>query len=88
MEFAFDPAKSESNREKHGIDFVEAQRLWQDQDAMVFPVSHPIEDRFILLARHRERLWAAVCTLRENGIRMISVRRARKNEERYYHDDP
>lgn len=88
MEFEFDPAKSETNREKHGIDFVEAQQLWQDQDAMVFPVFHPVEDRSILLARYREKLWAAVFTPRRNRIRIISVRRARKNEERYYHDDP
>lgn len=88
MEFEFNPAKSETNREKHGIDFVEAQQLWQDRDAMVFPVSHPVEDRFILLARHREKLWAAVFTHRKNRIRIISVRRARKNEERYYHGNP
>ena len=30
MEFEFDPAKSESNLEKHGVDFVQAQQLWQD----------------------------------------------------------
>lgn len=88
MEFDFDPAKSETNRDKHGIDFVEAQELWQDQDAMVFPVLHPVENRFILLARHREKLWATVFTPRENRIRIISVRRARKNEERHYHDNP
>ena len=55
---------------------------------MVFPVSHPVEDRIILLAEHREKLWAAVFTPRENRIRIISVRRARKNEERYYHGNP
>ena len=30
MEFEFDPAKSAANKDKHGIDFVEAQALWLD----------------------------------------------------------
>ena len=30
MEFEFDPLKSASNREKHGVDFDQAQELWQD----------------------------------------------------------
>ena len=55
---------------------------------MVFPVSHPVEDRFILLAMLRGVLWAAVFTPREKRTRIISVRRARKNEERHYHEKP
>ena len=86
MEFEFDPAKSESNLRKHGIDFVEAQQLWQDPNAQVFPVFHPVEDRFILLAKYLNKLWAAVFTPRENHTRIISVRRARKNEERHYYE--
>lgn len=87
VDFEFDPAKSTANNEKHGIDFVEAQHLWQDRDAMVFPVFHPVEDRFILLAKYRKKLWAAVFTPRNNRTRIISVRRARKNEERHYNDN-
>ena len=30
--FEFDPAKSALNKDKHGIDFVEAQALWKDED--------------------------------------------------------
>lgn len=56
-------------------------------DAMVFPVFHPVEDRFILLAKYRKKLWAAVFTPRNNRTRIISVRRARKNEERHYNDN-
>ena len=33
MEYEFDPLKSESNREKHGVDFVQAQELWQEPHA-------------------------------------------------------
>ncbi len=86
MEFEFDLVKSESNQQKHGIDFVVAQQLWLDHNAMVFPVSHPVENRFILLANFRGKLWTTVFTLRENRTRIISVRRARINEERHYYD--
>lgn len=88
MEFEFDPSKSETNRRKHGMDFLEARQLWEDHEAMIFPVLHPAERRFILLAKHRGKLWAAVFTLRRGRTCIISVRRARDNEERYYHETP
>jgi hypothetical protein len=30
MDFEFDETKSESNKKKHGIDFIKAQELWED----------------------------------------------------------
>ena len=33
-EFEFDPGKSRSNRDKHGIDFREAQLLWNDPNLL------------------------------------------------------
>lgn len=41
MKFEFDPSKSESNRDKHGIDFTQAQRLWEDPDRLVVPARTP-----------------------------------------------
>ena len=38
MEFEFDPQKSESNKKKHGIDFNEAQALWDDPEVIEIPV--------------------------------------------------
>ena len=38
ISFEFDPAKSETNRTKHGIDFVEAQDLWHDPMLLEIPV--------------------------------------------------
>jgi len=38
MEFEFDHKKSESNKRKHGIDFYEAQKLWDDTDFIEIPV--------------------------------------------------
>lgn len=84
MGFEFDQVKSESNKVKHGIDFVEAQALWNDPDCIGFPAKSDDEERFALLAMLESKLWVAFYTTRENKIRIISVRRARTNERKLY----
>lgn len=84
MDFEFDPEKSRRNLEKHGIDFIEAQRLWDDPDAIGFPAKSDDEPRFALLAKFKSKYWAAFYTLREKRIRLISVRRARELERKLY----
>jgi len=84
MEFEFDPAKSERNKEKHGIDFLEAQALWEDSNRVEFPARSDDEDRFAVIAQMNRKLWVAFYTPRENRIRIISVRRARTNERPLY----
>ncbi len=84
MDFEYDPKKSESNKEKHGIDFEEAQMLW-DSRYITIPVEHDFgEQRFIVIGTLKERCWTAVITYRGERIRIISVRRSRKNEEAFY----
>ena len=76
--------KSVSNEEKHGIDFLAAQELWEDENRIEICAPYPVEDRRILLARYHEKIWAAVYTLRGEAIRIVSVRRARKKEVNLY----
>ncbi|MEI7807878.1 MAG: BrnT family toxin [Verrucomicrobiota bacterium] len=84
MEFEFDETKSAANKAKHGLDFSEAQKLWQDVDAVEIPAKSDIEQRKMLVARIERKIWAAVFTERENKVRIISVRRARTSEEAIY----
>lgn len=84
MEFEFDPDKSEINKAKHGLDFEEAQALWDDPDCIGFPALSEDEDRFALLAQWDDKLWVAFYTRRGDKIRIISVRRARTNERKLY----
>ncbi len=86
MEFEYDPTKSQTNKEKHGIDFDEAQVLWLDEDRVEFPARSDTEDRQALIAFKDEKIWIAFYTMRETAIRIISVRRARENEEKTYYD--
>ena len=82
--FEFDAAKSESNRVKHGIDFVEAQGLWNDPMLLEIPAKTDDELRFLVVGRIDERHWSAVITYRGSHIRLISVRRARTEEVALY----
>ncbi|MEM7112377.1 MAG: BrnT family toxin [Chloroflexota bacterium] len=84
MKFEFDPAKSQSNKEKHGIDFIEAQVLWADENRIIFPARTIDEERFILIGCVGQKHWTAIYTMRDENIRIISVRRARKEEVSLY----
>jgi len=84
MRFEFDSNKSESNKRKHGIDFVEAQALWEDPDRIEVPASTQVEKRFVLTGRIEGAHWSAVFTIRKDNIRIISVRCARKQEVEEY----
>ena len=86
MEFEFDSAKSAANKAKHGIDFVEAQALWLDDGLVDAPIASVDEPRFLVIGRLEGKFWTAICTHRGEGVRIISVRRARKVEIGYYED--
>ena len=84
MELESDPRKSRSNKKKHGIDFIEAQALWDDEDLIEVPVRTTDERRFLVVARIEEKHWSGVITYREHRIRIISVRRSRQEEIELY----
>jgi uncharacterized DUF497 family protein len=84
MEFEFDPTKSNSNKKKHGIDFYEAQALWNDSDFIEIPAETIDEPRFLVIGRISEKHWSAIITYRSEKVRIISVRRSRKEEVEIY----
>ncbi|MBN2414143.1 BrnT family toxin [candidate division KSB1 bacterium] len=84
MMFEYDKLKSKGNKEKHGIDFTEAQQLWKDTERIEIPTKFLDEPRYVLIGKINNKHWAAVFTYRNNKVRLISVRRARKNEKEIY----
>jgi len=82
--FEYDPNKSQINLGKHGIDFEEAKLLWNDSELVEIPVNTSDEARFVIIAFHRGKHWSAVITYRDSNIRIISVRRSRTNEVKFY----
>ena len=86
MEFEYDHTKSHGNHAKHGLDFKKAKALWSDPKRVEFVARFSDEPRLGLVAQFDNRLWTAIFTRREERTRIISVRRARKNEEALYND--
>ncbi len=80
MEFEFDSEKNDKNKEKHGIDFYEAQALWDDPDLIEIPARTADEPRFMVIGMIAGTHWSGVISHRGNAVRMISVRRSRKEE--------
>ena len=80
MDFEFDPDKSATNLMKHGIDFLEAQALWEDADRLIVPARTQGEARHMLVGKTGQKHWSAIFTYRGEAVRIISVRRARKEE--------
>ena len=78
--FEFDATKSESNRTKHGIDFVEAQGLWNDPMLLEIPAKIDDEPRYLVIGLIDGKHWSAVITYRGANVRLISVRRPRTEE--------
>ena len=84
MKFDFDNRKSETNRAKHEINFVDAQILWEDPDVVEIPARTEDEPRFMVIGRIGDRIWAGIITYRGDTVRIISVRPARRKEIAIY----
>ena len=82
--FEYDENKSQSNLIKHGIDFVEARKLWDDPNRLEIPARTQDEPRTLILGKINDKHWSAITTDRPPNIRIISVRRSRTEEvDRY-----
>ena len=84
MDYEFDPKKSQGNKLKHGIDFFEAQALWEDPDFIEIPVKTSDEPRYLVIGMIAGKHWTGVITYRGETVRIISMRRSRKEEVEIY----
>ncbi len=84
MDFEFDPEKSKTNKNKHGIDFIDARALWRDPDLLEVPARTSDEPRFMVIGKIDEKYWSAIITYRDETIRIISVRRPREEDVALY----
>ncbi len=84
MGFDFDPQKSEGNLDKHGINFFDAQQLWNDPNLLEIPARTEDEPRSMVIGKIGSKHWSAVITYRSDDIRIISVRRSRDEEVALY----
>lgn len=87
--FEWDEKKNEINKKKHGVSFEEAQTVFYDEEALLIddPEHSQEEDRFIILGFSNRANMLVVChcyRADETVIRIISARKATKNETNQY----
>lgn len=89
IKFEWSPSKASANLDKHGVSFEEAQSIFYDDFAVQFfdEENSVDEDRFLMLGMSSGARLLIVCHCeRDEGdiIRLISARKATRNERKYY----
>lgn len=85
MLFDFDPHKNWKNLERHGIDFEEAQKLWEGTHIIIPTKYVGGEDRYAILGKIRGKVYMGICTERNDVTRIISCHRADKKWEKLFY---
>ena len=89
LQFEWDPQKAKKNLKKHGVSFEEASTIFDDPQFISFlDEEHTAEEeRHITIGLSEQlRLLTAAHTERKKLIRIISARKATKNEEKFYNE--
>jgi len=93
IDFEWDSVKARANLKKHGISFLEAKSVFYDEFAIQFydaENSEREDDRFLMLGLSCESRILIVCHCQRdsgNTIRIISARKATRNERKFYEGD-
>jgi uncharacterized DUF497 family protein len=86
MRFEWDGNKRLVNVRKHGLDFRDAQELFEERHVIVPSRGKGTEERFLAIGRIQGRFVTVVHTMRQKTCRIISMRRARDEERRKYQE--
>lgn len=91
IKFEWDQNKNELNQKKHKISFEEAKTVFYDEEALLIddPEHSQEEARFIILGLSKQANLLVVChcyRASETVIRIISARKATKNEAKQYYE--
>jgi uncharacterized DUF497 family protein len=83
IQFEFDKKKSESNKIKHGIDFIEAQALWDDSNLIEIPAKIIDELRFMVIGKIGMKHWSGIITYRGNKLVLFLYNVLSKRRSKY-----
>lgn len=88
MEFEWDQQKSKANWRKHGVEFEQARAIWSDVHVEIVGLARSAdgEIRSATIGWIGKKIYVAIWTKRDGAIRLISVRRARNNEEKIFYE--
>ena len=87
MNVEWDPAKARSNQRKHGISFEVARAVFDDPDRIEFFDERDYgEERWVAIGTVGQSILFVVYTMRDGGIRLISARKADRDDEADYYE--
>jgi uncharacterized DUF497 family protein len=86
MRFTWDENKRASNLAKHKVDLLQARQLFDGRPLFTYPSPRDDEARCVSVGVLDDRMVAIVWFEREDGIRLISLRKARDAEKRTYRE--
>jgi uncharacterized DUF497 family protein len=87
LEFEWDPKKAETNLRKHGVEFVDAVIVLDDERAITLPDDHPSEERYLTFGMDAQgRVLALSYAVNGSTIRIVSARKATPRERAQYED--
>ena len=86
MEFEWHERKRRQNVQNHGIDFVDAQLIFDGRPVVTSPSFRQGERRYASIGYVNGKCMTVIWTVRGQNIRIISARRARDNEQRIHHE--
>jgi uncharacterized DUF497 family protein len=87
VEFEWDPKKAEANRRKHGVEFLDAVIVFDDDRGITLLDEHSTEKRYVTFGMDAQgRVLAVSYALRGDTFRIISARRATSRERAQYED--
>lgn len=90
VEFEWNPEKATRNLEKHGVSFEEAQTVFDDDLFIVFadPDHSEEENRHLIMGQSKQgRLLVVSYTERSRRVRLISARKATRQERKAYEEE-
>lgn len=89
MRYTYDPKKRAANLKKHGYDFKDAPQVIESASTVTFEDRRfdYAEQRFITLGMLRGDVVAIATAETDDEIRVVSMRRAERNEEKIYYSN-
>ncbi len=85
MNYEWSEQKKEANFEKHGVDFNDIENFeWDSVIETLDDRKNYGEQRWVAIGRICDRLYVLIYTMRNNNIRVISLRKANTRERNYY----
>lgn len=86
VRFEWDEAKREANLRRHGFDFNDAEKVFEGETISLIDDRFDYgEVRYVSFGMLQDLVVAVVYTETDAAIRIISLRRATRNEEKEYY---